>query len=236
MSTETHDAFPVGEIAFPSLGCVTLDDDPFLRFANFLPDSLAGAVEEELREGIDYERVELSDVTLQWRARRPVGGVYRGPMIRRPGWSSSALAEVGMSVLDSDVFVAWLSKLADEPLTFLRPATAYRMVAGDRLCLHDDMSDPQHAVSVAYNLSAQWRPEWGGATRFGSVTGSAPLPTPADCPIKLTEWRVTDERRFAPQFNSLVVMKLDERYAHGVAEITGPAARYALVGIYGRPS
>ena len=117
---------------------------------------------------------------------------------------------------------------------FLRPPTAYRMDRGDRLCLHDDMSDPDHAISVAYNLSPGWRPELGGATMFGEVTAVTPLPTPADSPIDLRQWHIRDTRRFVPEFNSMLVMRLDVKYAHGVEEVLGGKPRFAIVGIYGR--
>jgi Rps23 Pro-64 3,4-dihydroxylase Tpa1-like proline 4-hydroxylase len=60
------------------------------------------------------------------------------------------------------------------------------------------------------------------------------LDTPPDAPFALQEWHVTNEQRFVPQFNSLLVMRLDTRYAHGVQEVTGDQPRLALVGIYGR--
>lgn len=199
-----------------------------------LTSAAAKAIYSELSEGIEYERVELSDVTRQWRAIRPTGDVYFGPMQRRQGWATPPLAESVVRAFESDDFLQWLSNVVGEELVFRRPVTAYRMDRGDRLCLHDDMSDPDHAVSIAYNCSTNWNPAWGGGTRFGEVTSVTPLPTPADSPIELQEWRITNEQIFDPQFNSLLIMRLDLKYAHGVAEITGPGSRYALVGIYAR--
>jgi len=173
-------------------------------------------------------------VTRHWRGARPVGGVYFDPMLRRPGWQSPPLATAAIDWFESVRFLSWLSRVAGEELTFLRPVTAYRMGKGDRLCLHDDMSSPEHAVSVAYNVTRDWRPEWGGATLFGDVVGTTPLPTPPDSPIDLQRWHVVNERRYSPVFNSLVVMALDTRFAHGVNEIIGDGQRFALVGIYSR--
>ena len=155
-------------------------------------------------------------------------------MQRHQGWVTPRLADSVLRAFESDDFIQWLSHVTGEEIVFRRPVTAYRMGRGDRLCLHDDMSDPDHAVSVAYNCSTDWDPAWGGGTRFGRVESVTPLPTPADSPIELHEWRVTNEEVFTPQFNSLLVMRLDLKYAHGVAEITGPGSRYALVGIYAR--
>jgi 2OG-Fe(II) oxygenase superfamily len=213
-------------VAFPQLPCV--------RIPSALTSAAAEAIHSELRSGIKYERVELADVTRQWRALRPTGDVYFGPMQRHPGWSTPPLASAALAGFDSRDFIEWLSILAGEQLTFRRPVTAYRMDRGDRLCLHDDMSDPDHAISVAYNCSTDWDPAWGGGTRFGEVTSVTPLPTPPDSPIELREWRITNEQVFSPQFNSLLVMRLDPKYAHGVTEVTGPGSRYAIVGIYAR--
>lgn len=155
-------------------------------------------------------------------------------MIRRPGWITPPTVAAGLGVFESPEFVRWLSVLAGEQVAYLRPPTAYRLGRGDRICLHDDMSDPDHLVSVAYNLSGRWDPEWGGATVFGEVESVTSLPTLPESPIELREWRVRDERRFVPAFNSLLVMRLGFEYAHGVEEVLTDHFRYALVGIYGR--
>jgi hypothetical protein len=227
-------ASSVAEFSLPDTGRAALRDQPFLRVSDFLPYDVAMELHRELRDGIQYERVVLGDVTRQARAARPLGGVYLEAMLRHPGWCSSNSAMSALDWFDSEQFISWLSVLAGEALKFLRPVTAYRMTTGDRLCLHDDMSAPEHAVSVAYNLTLDWQAAWGGATRFGDVTGTTELPTPADSPIDLREWHIANERRFYPQFNSLVVMKLGTQFAHGVEEIVGDGSRYAVVGIYGR--
>jgi len=108
------------------------------------------------------------------------------------------------------------------------------MTNGDRICLHDDMSDPSHAVAVAYNLSAGWRAAWGGATVFGDVIDKRRVETPWDSPIELFEWRVGEAARYVPRFNSLLVMWLDEGHAHGVEEVTSDEPRLSLIGIYAR--
>lgn len=222
------------EITLPAVVPAVLRRTPCLRVPNVLPADLADALYCELRDGVEYERLVLGTSTRQWRAGRPLGDVYFGPMQRRTGWSTPAVVESALAWLESPPFLSWLSGLAAEELAFLRPVTAYRMDRGDRLCLHDDMSDPNHAISVAYNLSPDWRPEWGGATVFGEVTGVTPLPTPADSPIDLRQWHVRNEQRFVPLFNSMLVMRLDLGYAHGVEEVLGDEPRFALVGIYGR--
>ncbi|MBI1758786.1 MAG: 2OG-Fe(II) oxygenase [Actinobacteria bacterium] len=220
--------------SLPELASAALRQTPCLRVPSLLPIPVAEDLHDELLHGMEYERVELGDATRQWRAERPLGDVYFGAMRRKPGWRTPAAVEAVLVWFESDEFVSWLSDLAGERLGFLRPMTAYRMDTADRLGLHDDMSDPAHAVSVVYNLSAGWQPDWGGATVYGEVTGVTALATPAESPIELQRWRIGNERLFVPEFNSLLVMRLDRRYAHGVNEITGDRPRLALVGIYGR--
>jgi hypothetical protein len=195
---------------------------------------VAEALAGELAEGLLFERVELGGLTAQWRARRPLGDVYFGEMERRPGWCTPDCVTTALGFFESPPFLVWLGRLAGEELAFLRPVTAYRLERGDRICLHDDMSDPAHAVSVAYNLSRDWTAAQGGATVFGRVTGVVPVPTPPESPIPLNRWEITDEQVFWPVFNSLLVMRLGEQFAHGVREVTSDRPRVSLVGIYGR--
>jgi hypothetical protein len=225
---------PVEFCALPRVGGGLLRRDPCVRFEEFFPPELADALAQELIAGVEYERVELGGVTAQWRARRPLGDVYFGPMQRRLGWFTEPEVSEALAFFESQEFVRWLGHLAGEDVRFLRPVTAYRLGHGDRICLHDDMSDPDHLVSVAYNLSRDWSSAYGGSTVFGEVTSVVPLSTPADSPIRLQRWEVTDEREFVPSFNSLLVMRLGEQFAHGVREVTASRSRLSLIGIYGR--
>ena len=212
----------------------TLRLHPCVRFEDLLPPVIAGAVEQEVAHGLEYERVELGEMTAQWRAARPLGDVYFGQMRRHAGWETPQSVKDVLSLFESPGFIDWLGRLAGEQLEFLRPVTAYRLERGDRICLHDDMSDPNHAVSVAYNLSRDWVAGDGGGTIFGRVTGVTPLSTPFDSPIPLQRWEIADAQRFVPAFNSLLVMRLGEEFAHGVETVTGNRSRLSLVGIYGR--
>jgi hypothetical protein len=221
-------------ISLPSVAPAALRIRPCLRVKRFLSIKAAEDLYLELLHGLVYERVELGSLTRQWRAARPVGDAYFGPMRRRSGWVTPPTAQAALALFDSQPFVEWLSQLAGEELAFLRPATAYQLKRGDRICLHDDMLDSDHAVSVAFNLSANWPPDAGGATIFGDVISVTPVETPWDCPIALKRWEIVNERRFVPEFNSLLIMRLSMEFAHGVEEVTGDQPRFSLVGIYGR--
>jgi hypothetical protein len=218
----------------PAVTHAALRDAPCQQFMDFLPRPLAEALYRELALGMVYEKVELGALTRQRRAVRPLGDVYYGRMERSAGWTTPSAVEAALAWFEKETFLDWLSDLAGERIAFRRPVTAYRMDRGDRLCLHDDVSDPDHAISIVYYLTPIWQPQWGGATVFGVVTEVNALPTPPDSPIDWREWRIRDPQRFTPQFNSLLVMRLDERYAHGVDEILADCPRFALVGIYAR--
>lgn len=119
-------------------------------------------------------------------------------------------------------------------MSFLRPPTPYRLDPGDRICLHDDMSDPTHAVSVALNLTPGWCQGDGGETRVGLVTGKLAVPTPIDCPTDLYQWQVaSDNKLLAPNFNSILVLRLSSEFAHGVEPVRGKKSRYSVTTIYG---
>jgi hypothetical protein len=217
----------------PAVAPAALRGTPCLRVERVMPARVAEDLHRELRDGLVYERVELGSLTRQWRAARPVGDGYFGPMLRKPGWVPQPTAQTALALFDSQPFVEWLSPIAGEKIAFLRPVTAYKLQQGDRICLHDDMSNPDHAVSVAFNLSAHWRPEDGGETIFGDVVSVTPMETPWDCAIDLKRWEITNERRFVPEFNSLLIMRLGTEFAHGVEEVTGDQPRFSLIAIYG---
>lgn len=207
----------------------------WIRVADFFTPEAADALATELAQGLEYERVEYGDLTCLWRGRRPVGDSYFGPLLVRSGWQTTATAAAALRVFESSWFVRWLSAVAGIELRFLRPPTPYRLSQGDRICLHDDMSDPEHAVSVACNLTGGWAQGMGGETIVGRVSGTHRAPTPANCPIELQEWRIHPGGDvLPPQFNSLLVLRLSEEYAHGVKEVRGRGCRYSITTIYGR--
>jgi hypothetical protein len=205
------------------------------RVENFFRQDVAQALLRFLAQVVEYERVEYGDLTRQWRGRRPVGEEYFGPLVSRNGHERDPVALEALAVFESAWFLGWLSELIGNDLCFLRPPTPYRLDPGDRICLHDDMSDPSHAVSVALNLTAGWREGDGGETRVGQVTGKQPVPTPADCPIDLYQWEVApDNQLFAPVFNSILVLRLGYEFAHAVEPVRGNQSRYSVTTIYGR--
>jgi hypothetical protein len=205
-----------------------------VRVENFFRLDAAEALLRFLAHAVEYERVEYGDLTRLWRARRPLGEEYFGSLLTRDGYAPDPLATEALGVFESAWFLQWLSRLTGLEVSFLRPPTPYRLDPGDRICLHDDMSDPTHAVSVALNLTLDWRAGDGGETRVGRVTGKYSAPTPADCPIDLHWWEVaSDSRLLAPVFNSILLLRLGYEFAHAVEPVRGGGSRYSVTTIYG---
>lgn len=207
---------------------------PVVRVENFFRHDAAEALLRFLAQAVDYERVEYGDLTRLWRARRPLGEEYFGSLVTLGGQAPDPLATEALAVFESEWFLKWLAWLTGIEVCFLRPPTPYRLDPGDRICLHDDMSDPTHAVSVALNLTPDWRTGDGGETRVGRVTGKYAAPTPPDCPIDLYQWEVApDSQVLAPVFNSILVLRLGHEFAHAVEPVHGQDSRYSVTTIYG---
>lgn len=208
---------------------------PFRQIRSFLKPDAAAALRRELLDGVQYERVELAHVNRMWRGARPVGDAYFGELIRAPGWSSSPEALEALALFEAPWFLELLSTLMGAPACFLRPATPYRLTRGDKVCLHDDMSSPEHLVSTVLNLSEGWRPEQGGCTVVGAVDHVEALASHPEAPFPLREWHVApNAAKLLPTYNSLLVLPLSEAVAHGVEEVFGEEPRLSLVAIYGR--
>jgi hypothetical protein len=229
------------QLARPAVLGPSIDDvsvgfvEGVARIENFFRQDVAQSLLQFLALGLEYERVEYGDLTRQWRAQRPVGEEYFGSLVSRSGHQPDPVALEALAVFESEWFLSWVSKLVDVDVCFLRPPTPYRLDPGDRVCLHDDMSDPSHAVSVALNLTPHWRTGDGGETRVGWVTGKRPVPTPADCPIDLHQWEVAPGSQLLPPvFNSILVLRLGYEFAHAVEPVRGSQSRYSVTTIYGR--
>jgi hypothetical protein len=108
------------------------------------------------------------------------------------------------------------------------------MGRGDRICLHDDLSDPVHRVAIILNLSKNWRRSFGGNTIVGPVARIEDLPTPAEIPFQLKRWFLTPYRSvLTPRFNSLLVIAIEKGLAHGVSRVLVNRERLSLVSIFG---
>jgi hypothetical protein len=206
----------------------------YLRFPNFLRLEVAEALYQELCYGLKYERVNIANVTRQWRGERELGDAYFGNLQTREGWHTPELVNACYELFAHPWFVDLLSRIAGSSITFLRPATPYCLKNGDRICLHDDLSDSRHRISVVLSLTKNWRREYGGNTVIGQVLRTEELPTPPHIPFQLRRWFVGRSKSIlTPRFNSLLVIRLGADVAHGVTQLQVSRPRLSLVNIYG---
>lgn len=213
-----------------------LGDRRFARFHNFLLPEVAEVIYRELRDGLLYERVDIAGMTLQWRAQRELGDAYFGSLQMREGWQTSEVVQECYDLFAHPWFENLLSRLMGCPIIFLRPATPYRMEQGDRICFHDDLSDPSHRLSVILGFTKHWRREYGGNTVIGEVTHIEDVPTPPDIPFPLRRWHVNRARSvITPTFNSLTIIPISPNLAHAVTPIRVQKTRFTVVSIYGTP-
>lgn len=206
----------------------------YARFGNFLKPEVAEAVHNELARGLRYERVDIGGITQLWRGQRELGDAYFGELLTRTSWRRSAAVQACYDLFSHPWLESVLSRLMGTPISFMRPATPYRMGDGDRICLHDDLSDPAHRVAVVLNLSKDWRRDFGGNTIVGQVSRIEDLPTPAEVPFQLRRWYLTRFRSvLTPRFNSLLVIAIEKGMAHGVTPVKVARPRLSLVSIFG---
>lgn len=206
----------------------------YVKFTNFLQPDVAKAVHYELHDGLKYERVDYAGLSRQWRAERQLGDVYFGSLQTHEGWQTSEVVQACYDLFAHSWFEDLLSRLMGCPIVFLRPATPYRLEYDDRICLHDDLSDPCHHVSVVLGFTKDWRREYGGNTVIGEVTRIEDLPTPPEIPFQLRRWYLGRSRAvLMPEFNALTVMRLAPGLAHGVTPVRAHRVRLSLVSIYG---
>ncbi len=211
-----------------------LCEQRYVRFTNFLQSDVAEEVYRELHDGLKYERVDIAGITRQWRGQRELGDAYHGVLQTHEGWQTSEVVQACYDLFTHPWFEELLSRLIGCPIISLRPATPYRLEYDDRICLHDDLSDPCHRVSVVLSLTKDWRREYGGNTVIGKVTRIEDLPTPPEIPFQLRRWYLSRSKAvLTPEFNALTVMRLAPGLAHGVTPVRTDQVRLSLVNIYG---
>ncbi len=214
--------------AIPSFG-----DRSFVQLERFLEHSFASELADALLERLLFERVELGGITELWRGERTLGDAYFGQLQwrERPAPEAAALD----ALLDGDWARALVSRVAGEPLQLMRPGTPYLMKQGDRICLHDDMSDPDHRLALVLNLTRGWTRQDGGLTLVGQVASVEPIPTPPEVPFQLKRWSLKEgHAELVPTFNTLTLIRTDLALAHGVSPIiSAEKSRLSIVALYG---
>ncbi len=212
---------------------MSLTERGFVQVERFLEPSFAGSLADALLQRLLYERVELGGITELWRGERTLGDAYFGELQwrERPAPEATALD----ALLSGDWVRSLVSRVAGEPLQLMRPGTPYMMKQGDRICLHDDMSDPDHRLALVLNLTRGWTREDGGLTQVGQVASVEPIPTPPEVPFQLKRWSLKDGyAELVPTFNTLTLIRTNLSMAHGVSPITcAQKTRLSIVALYG---
>ncbi len=211
---------------------ITFESAGWIRVNQFLRPDFAREVGERIPEDLIFESIAYGGLTRLSRGAREVGDAYHGKLCWRD--APSASLDACCAIFESNWLLQFLHTLTQREVQLMRPPSIYRMSYGDRICLHDDMSDPDHCLSVVLGLTPGWREGDGGETRFGRVASVRDLPTPPELPFQLREWTLQDGYvTLPPAFNTLTVMRLGQDLAHGVNPVTTNRTRLSIVALYG---
>ena len=140
-------------------------------------------------------------------------------------------------IFEHEEFEALISKIVGEKVFSIRPVSPYKFKKNNYLCLHDDMSHPQHAYEVVINLTKNWKKEYGGFAIGGFMKNRKIAATPDDFPFYLQELTLNKEQEnycAMPVFNQLTVLKLSKDLCHGTTTvITDEEERIVIAAIFG---
>ena len=210
-----------------------------LQIANFLTAQSARALHQSLVESsawvlavnrgeqiIDFKPEALAQFTPEARAKLDkavaLGGRYgfqfRYETIRLPKSAEAPnpmvpplLAEFA-AFMSSPATIDFMRKMTGLPDIDFADAHASRYSPGHFLSAHDDHVDAMgRRAAYVLNLTAEWRPDWGGLLLFHDTQGNI-------------------VRGFTPGFNALNIFRVPQ--AHSVSWVTPLAGqpRYAVTG------
>ncbi|WP_280369738.1 2OG-Fe(II) oxygenase [Nocardia wallacei] len=221
----------------PELGPCTLGDTVALagklvalRIDHFFSDRTAYLLAETL-DHLRYERDEIAD---QKRVNRAVrrGDLPDDPLVYADDAPESDCLLDALSVFESPWLISRFAQILEVPLQVLRPPTPYRMDTADYIGPHDDHPAPEYRLSVACNLTRDWRPGDGGETVVGLVDTVTEFEDPA-FPFPLKRWTFQAEQRFlAPVFNTALLLPLSPDHAHAVRPVLR-RKRFSITTLYG---
>ncbi|WP_067682389.1 2OG-Fe(II) oxygenase [Nocardia miyunensis] len=180
---------------------------------------------------LSYERDEIADQKRVSRAARD-GDLPDAALIASAETPEMTRAVEILNVFENPWLIARFDELIGARLRVLRPPTPYRMECGDFIQPHDDHPSPEYRLSVACNLTEQWRPPDGGETVVGLVDTVAEFEHPEFFfPLKRLTLR-RETRTLTPIFNSALLLPLTPAHAHAVQSVhTGP--RFSITTLYG---
>jgi len=212
---------------------IRLGNQSCLLLNDFFITEFATSLHNELEKSIKYQLVNLNGVTKLSRGERELGDSYFGELLAKPTKEIIATKAL-LRLLESTEFLGFLSRIVEEELIFLRPGTPYLMQEGDKICIHDDMSDQIHTCAIVFNFTTNWKKSYGGNTIVGDVLREIDLETPPEVPFQLTKLYLKKGIKIlTPRFNSCLIIKLKKGLGHGVSQLKTNKNRLSFVTIYG---
>ncbi|MBL7913970.1 MAG: hypothetical protein JNL49_02895 [Bacteroidia bacterium] len=212
---------------------IRLGDKPCLSLTDFFVTEFADALYNELKDSLTYQKVNLNGVTKLNRGERELGDTYFGKFLVKQEKEINAINTL-LRLSESQEFLHFLSNIMQEEIIFLRPGTPYLMNEGDKICIHDDMSDPIHSCAVVFNFTKNWQKGYGGNTIVGTVLREVDIVTPPEVPFQLTKLFLKKEKKIiTPRYNTCLILKLKKGFGHGVSQIKSNKNRLSFVTIYG---
>jgi hypothetical protein len=160
--------------------------------------AIDGAIGEGARTGFqyDFEAWRISD---ELEAGRRRGGAL-------------APLEAVYDLMNGAAFLAWIRELTGDPRPVYIDAQATRYRAGHFLSVHDDeLAGKDRLYAYVLNLTAQWRPDWGGLLAFTTPDGHV-------------------REAYAPAFNALSLFTVPQ--PHCVTQVASyvTAERLSITG------
>jgi SM-20-related protein len=209
-----------------------------LHVPDFLAPASAQALHDHLRERADWRLIinqgdrtfeldRAAQAALTEQARRDLdnavhlnartGFQYRYEAIRVPDDDAARRADDSMLVgfarfMSSPTVLDLLRTVTGQNGIDFSDAQATAYGPGHFLTTHDDgIVAKNRKAAYVYNLSAQWRPEWGGLLMFNGTDGHI-------------------AEAFAPSFNALNLFTVPQPHSVSYVVPYVPYRRYAVTG------
>ncbi|WP_155240240.1 2OG-Fe(II) oxygenase [Nocardia seriolae] len=221
----------------PELGPCTHSDTVILggrivalRIDDFFDDRTAHALANCLGH-LAYERDEIAAQKRVNRAMRH-GDLPDDPLIHSENAPGHRHALEALSIFESPWLLNELERTLGISLRVLRPATPYRMDVADYIEPHDDHPAPEYRLSLACNLTRDWKIGDGGETVVGLVDTVTEFDDP-EFFFPLKRWTLQPEQRvLTPVFNSVLALPLSPDHAHAVRPVLR-SSRFSITTLYG---
>lgn len=209
-----------------------------INLPNFLNRNYAESCYNDLKDNIIFEPHIYGELTKIYTAKKEIGKTYKKGFQRDNKYSYKKYNPDDVcEMFECKNFWQIISKIVGEEVFSLRPPSPYKFKNNSYLCLHDDISHPQHAYEVVINFTKNWKREYGGLAIGGFVKKREITKTPEDFPFYLQELTLDKNQEHyctLPVFNQLTILKLSKELCHGTTTVvTDQEERIVLASIFG---